>query len=192
MDQQRRALVVQASQWQGCAMDDVPTEPVKMAGQADEMTQLRTYLHRQRVELRRRTQDLDADQWQQTLAPSPISPAGLVAHLAFVEDYWCVERVAGLPAPEPWAGAPWEQDWDWEWHQAAIWDQAKVWELYDAAVGRADTVLAGRSADELVATTTRDDDPLNLRWVLLHLLEEYARHLGHADLIRESIDGQTG
>ncbi len=169
-------------------------DAVDVAGEADEMTQLTAYLERQRAELRRRASGLDADQWQQTLpgSPSPMTLAGLVAHLAFVEDYWCVERVSGDPAPEPWASAPWEQDWDWEWHEAATWEQQQVWDLYGAATGRADAALAGRRPDQLTATTLRDGDPMNLRWVLLHLIEEYARHLGHADLIRESIDGQTG
>ncbi|MGI8948810.1 MAG: DUF664 domain-containing protein [Ornithinimicrobium sp.] len=127
-------------------MDAARTDPVLVAGQADEMTQLTAYLHRQ--------------------------------------------RVAGEPPPEPWASAPWEQDW--EWHQAATWEQEEVWELYEVAVARAEAVLAGRRADQPAATTMRAGSPMNLRWVLLHLIEEYARHLGHADLIRESIDGQTG
>jgi hypothetical protein len=109
-----------------------------------------------------------------------------------VEDRWLGERLAGDPAPPPWDSAPWEQDEDWDWHSAAGEAPEELQALYEASVQRADAVLEGRSTDDLAATTMRDGGAMNVRFVLLHLIEEYARHAGHADLLRESIDGATG
>lgn len=117
---------------------------------------------------------------------------GLIAHLAFVEDYWLTERSAGAVAPAPWSTAPWEEDEDFDWHRADSWPQAQVWALYDAAVRRSDSVLAGLQPQHLAATSMRDGSPMNVRWVLLHLIEEYAQHAGHADLLREALDGRRG
>ena len=69
----------------------------------------------------------------------------------------------------------------------------QLWSLYDEMVADADAVIAGARLDDLSAKPSRrTGEPFSLRWILLHLIEEYARHNGHADLIRESIDGQTG
>ncbi|CAN5352370.1 hypothetical protein BH23ACT6_BH23ACT6_13950 [soil metagenome] len=117
---------------------------------------------------------------------------GIVLHLALCEDSWFCEFIAGKPMSEPWASAPWDDDWDWEWHMVAGQSQPEIVALYEENLQRADAALAGRSPDESTARPRRSGEALNVRWVLLHMIEEYARHAGHADLLRESIDGQTG
>ncbi|MCB0897047.1 MAG: DUF664 domain-containing protein, partial [Nocardioidaceae bacterium] len=99
----------------------------------------------------------------------------------------------GEPMSEPWRSVDWDADWDWDWHSATDDTPEQLWSLYDEMVADADAVIAGARLDDLSAKPSRrTGEPFSLRWILLHLIEEYARHNGHADLIRESIDGQTG
>ncbi len=106
--------------------------------------------------------------------------------------------VAGESAPEPWAGVDWEADPDWEWRSAAQNSGDELRALWSARVERSRDVVESRLTEGPAAALAEahsaggDRGRFSLRWVLVHLIEEYARHNGHADLIRESIDGQTG
>ena len=92
-----------------------------------------------------------------------------------------------------WASVDWWADGDWDWHSAADDTPEQLWALYDAEVAAADRVYAAARLDDLAGTPNhRAQTRANLRWILVHLIEEYARHNGHADLIRESIDGAVG
>ncbi|MCU1693258.1 MAG: hypothetical protein JWM64_2349 [Frankiales bacterium] len=119
---------------------------------------------------------------------SGTSAAGLVKHLAYVEDAWATERLAGQPAPEPWAGAPFDDDPDWEFHSPV--DLAEPVALYRAACARTRAVTEQRALDD--TAVDEGGRTISLRFVLLHLLEETARHLGHLDVLRELADGVTG
>ena len=115
--------------------------------------------------------------------------AGLVKHLALVEDDWS-RRIAERPEVEPWAGAPWDDDRDWEFHSAVDEPLVDTLALYDAACAR-----TRRSTQALALDHTVTDDrgkTFSLRFVLLHLIEETARHAGHLDIARELLDGHTG
>jgi hypothetical protein len=114
-----------------------------------------------------------------------------VKHLALVEDSWIQHRFLGLPEIEPWRDAPFDNDPDWEWHSAANDQPHYLRELYIAACARSRAALESVQLDDLAAAQS-PGRPWTLRWMLLHLIEETARHAGHADLIRESIDGTTG
>ncbi|MGZ4758076.1 MAG: mycothiol transferase, partial [Acidimicrobiales bacterium] len=120
--------------------------------------------------------------------------AGLIKHLALVEDTWFVERMDGRPRPEPWLSAPFDDDPDWDFHSATDDTPDELLALYRAACDRSRAVVAGH--DDLgalsVAQGRGDEGHFSLRWILLHMIEETARHNGHADLLRESIDGLTG
>jgi uncharacterized damage-inducible protein DinB len=116
----------------------------------------------------------------------------LLKHLALVEDSWIQERFLGLPEVEPWASAPWDQDRDWDFHSAADDDPEQLRDLYRAACERTRTAVAAASLDDLSRAPRRDGHHPSLRWILLHLLEETSRHNGHADLLREAIDGEVG
>lgn len=163
--------------------------------QAGEQEALGAFLDFHRATLLRKIEGLAKDQLGHTAVPtSTLTLAGLVKHLALVEDSWFQEVFLGRPLPEPWASAPWDDDPDWEFHTAPADEPNDLVELYLAATGRSRaTVAAAESLDSLsVKPGQREGKPFSLRWILLHMIEETARHAGHADLLREAIDGQTG
>ena len=90
----------------------------------------------------------------------------------------------------------WDADPDWEWHSAAEDSPEELRAIWEDAVARSRAVvteaLASGGLDQLARRTWPDGSAPSLRWILLHMIEEYARHNGHADLIRESVDGETG
>lgn len=121
---------------------------------------------------------------------SATSIAGLVKHLALVEDFWFTVRFAGRPEPAPWAEVDWDVDPDWEFHSAADDDLDELIAMYETACARSRAVAADHGLDDIGVDTSRDE--FSLRWMLLHLIEETARHLGHLDILRELLDGGTG
>ncbi len=157
-----------------------------------ELAQLTGYLDFQRATLARKSAGLDAEQLGRTLAPSDMTLGGMLKHCALNEVTWFCHRFAGEDEGEPWDSVDWELDWDWDWHSAADNSPEQLRELWQASVDRARRAIAGAGPDELATIATRSGLLPNLRWILLHMIEEYARHNGHADLLRESIDGATG
>ena len=160
---------------------------------AGETATLLGYLDYHRATLRRKVGGLDAVQLQATLPPSTMTLGGMVKHLAFVEHWWTRCVFEGHEYGEPWASVDWDADWDWDWHSAAGADLEELLALLDRETAAADRVVR-RAPDlgQLSQRTGRAGVPFSLRWILVHLVEEYARHNGHADLIRESIDGTVG
>lgn len=150
------------------------------------------FLDYHRATLRQKAGGLDAAQLSATLPPSDMTLGGMVKHLALVENSWLRERFTGEGLSEPWASTDWDADWDWDWHSAADDTPEEIWALYEEMVADADAAIAGAQLDDLSAEKSRAGEPFSLRWILLHLIEEYARHNGHADLIRQSIDGSVG
>ncbi|HEU0104061.1 MAG TPA: DUF664 domain-containing protein [Mycobacteriales bacterium] len=116
--------------------------------------------------------------------------AGLVKHLALVEDSWVTHRLGQLPEPEPWAGAPFDVDPDWEFHSANDAPLADSVALYRQACDRSRAVAARHRLDDTAVLP--GGRAFSLRFVYLHLIEETARHLGHLDVLRELADGATG
>jgi hypothetical protein len=172
------------------------TEPPHAAGEVETLV---AFLDYHRDTLRMKTEGLDAAQLDQRLAPSTITLGGLLKHLAYVEDWWFNQVFAGRPAPEPWASVDWKADGDWDWHSAASDPPEELRTLFDETVAASDRIvreaLAHPGALEQLSRRTFRSDParrFNLRWILVHLIEEYSRHNGHADLVRESVDGQVG
>ena len=169
--------------------DDRPRAPYV----GDERTLLTGFLDWHRATLRQKAGGLDAEQLGRTLPPSDLTLGGMVKHLAFVEDWWFGAVLQGVQG-EPWASVDWDADDDWDWHSAADDTPEQLWRLHDDAVRRSDeAVRASESLDRIAERRTeRTDQQISLRWILVHMIEEYARHNGHADLIRQSIDGQVG
>ena len=164
-------------------------EPVKDAAERDMLGQ---YLDYQRATMLDKAAGLSQEQLGRPHPPSSLTLAGLLYHLALVEETWMVYRFAGQPVPEPWAGIDFDADPEWEFRTAATLEPDAVRERYEVACARSrEVTAAARDLDQL-SVVHRDGQHFTLRWVLLHLLEETARHAGHADLIREAIDGQTG
>ncbi|MFN8195911.1 MAG: DinB family protein [Nocardioidaceae bacterium] len=164
---------------------------------ADEVTMLRSFLDFYRATLRRQAEGLTREQLAIALAPSTMTLGGMLKHLALVEESWLVETFGGEQLGAPWADVDWEADPDWDWHSAADDDASSLLDLHARAAAevdrRVDDALGGEGLDSLSVkhSRRRPDERFSLRWILVHLIEEYARHAGHADLIRESIDGAT-
>ena len=164
----------------------------------DETATLTGFLDFQRATLEWRCRELTDEQLRTALPPTSMTLGGLLKHLAFVEDMWFAEVVAGEARTEPWAKVDWKADPDWDWHSAADDTGDELRTLWAERVERSRAVVRaqlGDDAAEGLRTThpvREGRAPVSLRWVLVHMIEEYARHNGHADLIRESIDGQTG
>jgi uncharacterized damage-inducible protein DinB len=158
-----------------------------------ELVQLTSFLDFQRETMLLKTEGLTAGQLAQRLPSSSLTLGGLLNHLALVEDSWFRVRFAGLPEDELWAGVDWDADPDWEFRTAADLEPDELQRRYREACARSREVVdrAG-SLDQLSVERRRNGARFELRWVMLHLIEETARHAGHADLIREAIDGTVG
>jgi uncharacterized damage-inducible protein DinB len=160
----------------------------------DERTMIGEFLDEQRMIFESKVSGLSIEQLSRTVASSTMTLAGLIKHLALVEDSWFQDDFLGLGDPEPWASAPFAEDNDWEWHTAVNDEPAYLLGLYRVACERSRAaVQAAVSFDALAAKPDRrTGGPISLRWIMLHMIEETARHNGHADLLREAIDGATG
>lgn len=174
-------------------MADVPWEPPFAGTEAEALIGA---LDRQRATFRWKTADLDAEGVGARFGASSLTLGGLLKHLALQEEYASAVKLSGEPLGPPWDSADWESDPDWEITSGAADSPAELYALYDAAVARSRarfaTALAAGGPEQFAHVTTRDGRRVNLRRLLCDLLEEYARHTGHADLLRESVDGRAG
>ncbi len=131
-----------------------------------------------------------------TLGPSTMTLGGLLKHLALVEDDMFSVKLHGRDPHPPWDTVDWDADPDWEWRTAAGDSPGQLMAEWQAAVDRSRTLVAEAIADgglgRLASYTSRDGRSPSLRRLLMDMIEEYARHVGHADLIRESVDGLVG
>jgi hypothetical protein len=157
-----------------CSPDQKP--PRLVAGERETLLALLNY---QRDSFVRKVGGVDEDVARRQLVGSGTSLLWLTKHLARAEQIWILHRFAGLDVSLP--------------DDAVNVDDTIVAAVdsYRATWARVDDVLADAALDE-VCRRPSDGAPVNLRWVLMHLLEETARHAGHADILRESIDGSTG
>lgn len=158
-----------------------------------EFGMLLQYLDYQRETLLSKTDGLTRKRLTQKHSPSELTLAGLLYHLALVEEDWMEVRFAGLPDREPWASVDWDADPNWEFRTAALLEPVQLRSRYREACNRSrDVVSKSTGLDQLSVKGLRDGRHFSLRWVLLHLVEETARHAGHADFLREAIDGTVG
>lgn len=157
--------------------------------EADERTTLTAFLAWQRATLAGKCEGLSAEQLRQcAVPPSTLSLLGLVRHLADVELAWFRERMNG-EAVQPLYSTDAEPDGDFDNLDSA--DVDTVFASWREQCARADEIIAklDLSATGRVAQTGRI---VSLRWVLVHMIDEYSRHNGHADLLRQTIDGAVG
>lgn len=161
----------------------------------DEVSTLLGSLERQRATLAWKLGDLDAEALNTRLGASTMTLGGVVKHLAMVEDDVFTKALLGRPLPSPWDRVDWDGEPDWEWRSAAADTPDRLFALWHDAVRRSraavDKALAEAGLDYAADVMFADGAP-SLRRLLVDMIEEYARHNGHADLIRESIDGLTG
>jgi uncharacterized damage-inducible protein DinB len=162
----------------------------------DELTLLTQFLEFHRATLLEKVAGLThAELNTASVPPSTMTLAGLVAHLAYVEDDWFQVCLLGRPVPAAWDDAAFDEDRDWEWHTADRRTPDELVALYTGACERSRAAVAEVGGDvevRSVATDRRTGEPFSLRWILIHMVEETCRHNGHADLLREAIDGVVG
>jgi hypothetical protein len=167
---------------------------VPIAG--DETATLLGALERERAIFAWKCGGLDAAGLRATLGPSTITLGGLLKHLALVEDEYFSNRLLGRGPGPPWDTVDWDADPNWEWRSAASQSPEELMELWQGALARSraavSEVLGRGGLDQLAPYTTPRGDSPSLRRILIDIIEEYGRHNGHADLIRESIDGLVG
>jgi len=172
---------------------DTPWEP-PLAG--TEVEHLVGALGRLRWTFRWKTADLDGAGLQVRIGASALTLGGLVKHLAAVEDYTFTTKLRGEPIGGPWESGDWDGSDDWEFTSAAKDTPEQLYGLWEGAVERSrarlDTALADGGLDQLVHAADDDGHHASLRRLVCDLIEEYGRHTGHADLLREAVDGLVG
>jgi hypothetical protein len=168
--------------------DDPRIEPPQ---RGDERSTLTGFLRYQRETLELKCEGLDpADLARRAVDPSTLSLLGLVRHMAEVESFWFRKVLAGQdPAPHFYSDADPDGDFDGAGADPGLVEEA--WATWRAEVAFADRFVADAPDLDITGDEKRRG-PISLRWVLVHMIEEYARHLGHADLLRERIDGRVG
>jgi uncharacterized damage-inducible protein DinB len=159
------------------------TDPPKVA---DERTMLDAWLDRHRETLLWKCEGLTDDQLRQRSAPpSTMSLLGLVRHMAEVERGW----FAAFAGHDPTGMYETEDDEDAAFNEVDTADVAADLAVFRTEVATVRAMVAGRSLDDIETIYGRE---FSLRWIVVHMVEEYARHNGHADLLRERIDGAVG
>lgn len=162
----------------------------------DEIDTLLGFLDYQRATLAWKCEGVDAAGLAATVAPSMMSLGGLLKHLAYVENEWFSRWLHGHDRRAPWDSVDWKADRDWDWDSAANDSPQQLFALWNDAVILSRTLAAQSIAegglDQLAKRTWPTGEAPSLRWIVVHMIEEYARHNGHADYLRESFDGQTG
>jgi hypothetical protein len=172
---------------------DYPWEP-PLAG--TEVEQLTGALERLRTTFRYKADDLSVAGMQARIGASSLTLGGLLKHLAMVEDYIFTTKLAGEPMGAPWDAMDSDGSDDWEFTSAAKDSPEQLYALWDGAVERSrarlGAALADGGLDQLVHVCGPDGQHASLRRLVCDLIEEYGRHTGHADLLREAVDGVSG
>jgi hypothetical protein len=172
---------------------DCPWEPPFAGSEAEHLVGA---LDRLRTTFRWKADDLDAAGLRTRIGASALTLGGLLKHLAVQEDYAFTTKLSGEPLGAPWDVADWDDDDDWELTSAADDTPEQLYALWDDAVERSrarlDAVLANGGVDQLVHMSGPDGRHASLRRLLCDMIEEYGRHTGHADLLREAVDGRVG
>lgn len=162
---------------------------------ADEVETLVGFLEFQRATFEWKCAGLDATGLNTSVAASSMTLGGMLKHMVLVEDQWFSWVLHAQNEWSPWDTVDWDADKDWDWRSAADDTPEQLRTMWRDSVERArarvDEALADGGMARL-ADDSRHGAPPSLRWIVTHMIEEYARHNGHADLIRESIDGETG
>jgi hypothetical protein len=151
-------------------------------------------LERQRATFAWKCADLDAAGLSTRVPTSELTLGRLLKHLAYMEDLNFTGGLGGAVLPEPWSSIDGSVRSAWVFRSADDDAPETLYRLWHDAVERSRAVLRSRLApgDPGATYETGDDDPVTIRRLLVDLIEEYGRHTGHADLLREAIDGRVG
>ena len=168
-------------------------EPPIAAGERETLI---GFLEYQRATFAWKCAGLDSAGLAARVGASTMTLGGMMKHLALVEDWWFSVALFDRAFAPPWDAVDFDADPDWEWRTAADDTPEELRAIWQREVDRARAAtaeaLAGGNLDQLARRVLRDGRSPSLRWILCHMIEEYARHNGHADLLRESVDGETG
>lgn len=158
--------------------------------QGGEKDTLLAFLDNNRAIMLWKLEGLSAGDAGRPMVPSGTNLIGVVKHLAWVERWWFEDFFAGRPTPDyPWS----DEDPDADFRAEPDDTPESVSRLYTEAVAVANEIIAQHDLDDLSAKRSEGSaERYTLRWVMGHMLEETARHAGHADILREMIDGVTG
>lgn len=176
------------------AIDDFGRpEPEPAVG---EVETLLGFLDYQRATLKWKCEGVDAAGLCVKIAASTITLGGLLKHMTFVENEWFARWLPDNERLEPWLSIDWSAQPDWEWLSAAHDSPLVLMNQWLAAVELSRSItnraLASGGLEQLAKRKWPNGDAPSLRWIIVHMIEEYARHNGHADLLREFVDGETG
>lgn len=173
-------------------LDEWPEPPIH----GDEVATLLGSLDRQRATFAWKVGGLDAEALRATVGASSMTLGGLLKHLALVEDYYFSVRLLEYQHVPPFDALDWESDVDAEWSSAATDDPSFLYDLWQRMVDQSrrnvSDAIDRAGLDQLMKQKWPDGRAPSLRRTVVDLIEEYARHVGHADLLRESIDGVVG
>ncbi|MFJ6437177.1 DinB family protein [Streptomyces sp. NPDC091416] len=176
-------------------MSESTALPDPSAGLA-EAESLRSVLERNRRTFAWKTAGLDEKALRATTAASSMTLGGLVKHVALVEADWLAVKLAGREYGAPWDAVDFDADPDWEWRTGAQDSPDDVYTVWRDAVERSREIVAEvikeRGLDGPSSFTSPSCRTPSVRDMLLDMIEEYARHTGHADILREAVDGRVG
>ena len=157
---------------------------------AAEKEMVAAFLDYHRATLLWKVDSLSEADLRRSMTPSGLTLLGLVKHLAYVERWWFQYVFAGEDIDFPWTDADPDADWRVEGDEGV----ATILDLYRTQVARSREIASAADLDDRARRphTRPPGGDQTLRWIMLHMIEETARHNGHADLMREAIDGATG
>jgi hypothetical protein len=172
---------------------ECPWEPPLAGTEAEHLVGA---LDRLRTTFRWKADDLDSAGLQTRIGASSLTLGGLLKHLARAEEQMFTTKLSGAPPGAPWDAVDWAADPDWDFNSAAGDTPGQLYALWDNTVERSrarlDAALAAGGLDQLVHLSWPDGRHASLRRLVCDLIEEYGRHTGHADLLREAVDGLVG
>jgi uncharacterized damage-inducible protein DinB len=161
-----------------------------------EADSLLSVLERNRRTFAWKTSGLDEKGLRATTAASAMTLGGLVKHVALVEADWLAVKLAGQDYGAPWDAVDFDADPDWEWRTGTLDSPEEVYAVWRDAVDRSRALVAEvikeRGLDGAASFSWPDGRTPTVRTMLLDMIEEYARHTGHADILREAVDGRVG
>lgn len=175
-------------------IDDVgrPEPPVA----SGELETLLGFLDYQRATLEWKTRGVTDGDLARSIHPTTMTLGGILKHMAWVEDHWFSCFLFDVDRCEPWKSVDWSADQNWEWNSSKEETAEYLRALWSESVEESRRKLAGFIADggldRLATRKWPNGESPSARWIVVHMIEEYARHNGHADLLREAIDGETG
>jgi uncharacterized damage-inducible protein DinB len=166
----------------------VPHQRIAVPFAGDEKVMLSAFLDRYRETILWKLDDLTREQASARLVPSATTLLGIVKHLAYVERSWFQMYFAGGPINFPWSKDEPDPDVDFRVDAGDTIESIRA--LYQNEIARAREIVTGASLDDL--SKNQENGPRTLRWIMVHMIEETARHAGHADILRELTDGAIG